>query len=301
MRSFQFRGQKFGGLPRNYWRRRNAELDPEIDYLLIYRNISQYEFPWETLQALSLALLRTFAVPSIGELLDRTGEFTSNTQKRYDDTSLLLESPTTHGLDSSAGRTAIRRINQMHRVHSIPNDDLRYVLCTFVVVPVQWIDQYGKRPLDDGELVATVRYYQELGRRMAIRDIPADYAEFVDTMDRYEVEHFDFRPGSRRVADATLALLTSFYPRGLARMIDLTSRAVMDQRLLTGLGYPRPATPIVTLTQRGLMLRGALLRLFPARRSPAKVANYQRMRSYPGGYSLAHLGTFPPSEEDQLI
>lgn len=85
----------------------------------------------------------------------------------------------------------------MHRAHSIPNDDLRYVLCTFVVVPVQWVDQYGKRPLDDGELVATVRYYQELGRRMAIRDIPADYAGVVDTMDRYEVEHFDFRPGSR--------------------------------------------------------------------------------------------------------
>ena len=42
------------------------------------------------------------------------------------------------GFDSDEGKTAIRRINQMHRSYDISNDDLRYVLATFVVVPKRW-------------------------------------------------------------------------------------------------------------------------------------------------------------------
>ena len=34
-----------------------------------------HEFPWDVTQALGLALYRTYAVPSIGELLSATGEF----------------------------------------------------------------------------------------------------------------------------------------------------------------------------------------------------------------------------------
>ncbi|WP_372351857.1 hypothetical protein [Streptomyces sp. KL116D] len=37
-------------------------------------------------------------------------------------------------------------MNQMHRAYDIPDDDLRYVLATFVVVP-RWIDDYGWRKL----------------------------------------------------------------------------------------------------------------------------------------------------------
>ena len=48
--------------------------------------------PWGITQALSFALFRTYAVPSIGELLYATGQFTEQTQKRYDDTVLLLDS-----------------------------------------------------------------------------------------------------------------------------------------------------------------------------------------------------------------
>ena len=51
-------------------------------------------------QALSFALFRTYAVPSIGRLLDETGEFARDTQKRYDDTGLLLDEPCRAGLHS---------------------------------------------------------------------------------------------------------------------------------------------------------------------------------------------------------
>nr|MDT0522590.1 oxygenase MpaB family protein [Streptomyces sp. DSM 41633] len=110
-------------------------LDPDRDFLEIYRLTVTYEFPWDITRALELALYRTYAVPGIGRLLDETAELTERSQKRYDDTALLLDTVVQHGFDTEEGRTAIRRINQMHRSYAISNDDMRYVLCTFVVTP----------------------------------------------------------------------------------------------------------------------------------------------------------------------
>ena len=91
-----------GTLPRSHWQRHVARLDPETDYEEIYRVLVAHEFPWDMNQALSFALFRTYAVPSIGRLLDETGEFARDTQKRYDDTALLLDEPFQHGLHSDA-------------------------------------------------------------------------------------------------------------------------------------------------------------------------------------------------------
>jgi hypothetical protein len=65
-----------------------AVLDPDLDRIEIVRRMVRFEFPWDMMRSLELALFRTFAVPSIGTLLDRTGEFGKHTQKRYDDTLL---------------------------------------------------------------------------------------------------------------------------------------------------------------------------------------------------------------------
>jgi len=63
-------------------------------------------------RSLELALFRTFAVPSIAELLDRTGEFGRAAQKRYDDTDLILSTIVEAGYDNDAGKRAIRQIEQ---------------------------------------------------------------------------------------------------------------------------------------------------------------------------------------------
>jgi hypothetical protein len=71
-------------------RRAIAALDADRDHEEIVRELGAYEFPWDTETALSLALFRTFAVPSIARILASTGEFTERARKRYDDTELLL-------------------------------------------------------------------------------------------------------------------------------------------------------------------------------------------------------------------
>lgn len=193
------------------WLTEIRRLDPERDFARIYQITAAHEFPWDVTRALELALYRTYAVPSIGRLLAETAELTDRAQKRYDDTALLLDTVVEHGFDATDGRTAIRRINQMHRSYDISNDDMRYVLCTFVVVPIRWIERYGWRRLSEHEKRAIAAYYRTLGRHMGIGDIPQTHQEFTDCLDAYEAEHFAWDPGARRVADASLDLMAGWY------------------------------------------------------------------------------------------
>jgi ER-bound oxygenase mpaB/B'/Rubber oxygenase, catalytic domain len=277
-------------------RRRIEELDPHRDFVEIYRLMATYEFPWDVNQALSFALFRTYAVPSIGSLLAGTGEFTQRVQKRYDDTALILDAVLEHGMASDDGRTAIRRMNQMHRAHGIGNDDLRYVLATFVVTPIRWLDAYGWRPMSEHERIASANYYRALGRRMGITGIPETWQAFSRHLDGYEREHFAFDAGGRAVADSTLGLLTTFPPndRLPAALVRRISQALMDDHLLDAFGYPRPHRAFRALVRGGLATRGRLVRLLPPRREPYYARQLPQVRSYPSGYRVAELGTFPP-------
>src|SRR5690349_15376006 len=80
-------------------RDRVTVLDPETSAYDIYRVTAYREFPWDVPQALALALFRTYAVPSIGDLLYDTGQFTEQTQKRYDDTVMLIDAVLENGLE----------------------------------------------------------------------------------------------------------------------------------------------------------------------------------------------------------
>ncbi|MFF7728991.1 oxygenase MpaB family protein [Streptomyces sp. NPDC008001] len=275
------------------WLKEIRRLDPERDFLRIYRITATLEFPWDITRALELALYRTYAVPSIGRLLAETGELPDRTQKRYDDTALLLDTVVEHGFDSESGRTAIRRINQMHRGYDISNDDMRYVLCTFVVIPGRWVDAYGWRRLSGHERHAIAAYYRALGKHMGIQGIPGSYAEFERCLDDYEAEHFGWDEGGRRVSDATLDLMASWYPRPLAPLVRGASKALLDDSLLRAFRYERPHPAARALVRGALRTRARAVRLLPPRRTPHYVRQNPEIKGYPDGYVVAELGTFP--------
>ena len=90
--------------------RKIQQLDPVQDHCQITHLMTGYEFPWDTTRSLEIVLIRTFCVPSISALLDKTGEFKHRPQKRYDDTGLLTTEIMKWGeLDP--------RWNQMHAIH----------------------------------------------------------------------------------------------------------------------------------------------------------------------------------------
>jgi hypothetical protein len=84
-------------------------LDPVKDHQRIALLSCRTDFPFDTTRALELALFRTFAVPSIAALLDKTGEFQERAQKRYDDTDIIVSTLVERGYDSERGQAAADR------------------------------------------------------------------------------------------------------------------------------------------------------------------------------------------------
>src|SRR5204863_5846581 len=89
-------------------------LDPVTDHQRIVFLSTRFDFPFDTTRALEFALFRTFCVPAISALLDRTGEFSRRAQKRYDDTDIIVSELMEWGYDSEPGKAALRRMNQLH-------------------------------------------------------------------------------------------------------------------------------------------------------------------------------------------
>ncbi|NYH53721.1 hypothetical protein HNR06_003310 [Nocardiopsis arvandica] len=270
-------------------------LDAEADCVRIMQILNAHEFPWDMGRALGIALYRTYAVPSIGALLGRTNEFTGSTQKRYDDTALILNNMMRYGFEPGRGRDALRRMNQMHRSYDISNDDYRYVLSTFVVMPVRWLNDYGYgwRSLTGHEIAAVTNYYRRLGKYMGIKEIPETYERFRDLMDSYEREHFAYTEGGRAVSDSTLDLMVSFYPPRVSGPARKFSMAILDESLIETFRYDPPSRAWRRAADIALKLRARVVRRMRPREEPLWADGNPNIRSYPQGYDVNRIGTFP--------
>ncbi len=249
-------------------------LDPATDWERIGYLSTNYDFPWDVEQSLSLAFFKTYGIPSISALLDKTGEFRNRPQKRYDDTKLVLAEIFDHGMDSERGREANRTLNRMHGRYDISNDDYLYVLSTFVLVPGRWNEKFGWRPYSEKERRAGLNYWLELGRRMNIRDIPND----VDELDRWSraYEHANSR-----------------YTESNRPVVRLGVLSLLEDYLLDAFGYAHPPRWFRRLVELSLRMRARMIPLLPRRRHPRLITN-ERMRSYPGGYRIDELGVGGP-------
>jgi ER-bound oxygenase mpaB/B'/Rubber oxygenase, catalytic domain len=267
-------------------------LDPVADHSRIVYLDTCFEFPWDTTRSLELALFRTFAVPSIAELLDRTGEFGRAAQKRYDDTDLILSTIVEAGYDSEEGKRAIRQMNRIHGRFEIANEDFLYVLSSFVFEPIRWNARFGWRPLIETEKLATFEFWREIGRRMAIRDIPESYAELESYNEGYERERFRRTHATERVGRATRDMFLAWVPGLPKRFGAQAIYALMDEPLLDAFGFPRPPRALRAAVETSLRARARLVALLPPRRRP-RLRTRRRTRTYGREWKLEGLG--PPS------
>jgi mpaB/rubber oxygenase-like protein len=289
-------------MPRRRYRllERIAALDPERDHLEIYQISAGQEFPWDYTRALEFALFRTYCVPSISRLLAATGEFEKRPQKRYDDTSLLMTEIAAHGYDSPRGREALKVINRAHGRYAISNDDMLYVLSTFVFDPIDWLGRFGWRPLHSNERLAAFYYYREVGQRMGIRDIPPSYAEFSSFKQAYERANFVYAPSNQRVGEYTVGLFAAWFPAFLRPAVRLGVRGMLDPPMLRAFGFPPAPRWVGAAGEAGLRGRAVALRFAPPRRQSV-LGESARNRTYPGypqGYRPSDLG--PPAPPADL-
>jgi ER-bound oxygenase mpaB/B'/Rubber oxygenase, catalytic domain len=273
-------------------------LDPEKDHQRIIFLSTCYDFPFDTTRALEFALFRTFCVPRISALLDRTGEFSTRSQKRYDDTDIIVSELLESGYDSERGKRALRRLNQLHGRFTIANEDFLYVLSTFIFEPIRWNERFGWRLLCEQERLGYFYFWREVGRRMNIRDIPADYNVFERFNKDYEGQHYHFTEANRRVGMATRELFVSWFPRFLAPVVRSAIYALLDDRLIEAFGFPRPSRLMRWVVPGALRLRAAFVRFLPPRKDPRRRTEMQHP-SYPDGYVIEQLG--PPGTNPSFL
>jgi len=264
-------------------------LDPERDCQRIMHLSFGYEFPWDSTRALEVALYRTYCVPSISALLDRTGEFYRAAQRRYDDTAILVAEMCEWGYEEGRGREALERMNWAHAHFKIANDDFLYVLSTFVYEPIRWIDRFCWRRTSRHEQLAYYYFWRNVGQRMGITDIPPDYEAFEAWARAYEKATFRYTEANRKIGEATRDLFAGWYPTLLAPAVHQGIYALLDETMLDAFGFPRPHPLLVRAVAGSLALRGRVVRFFPVRRRPNFFTD-RRNRTHPSGYAIAHLG-----------
>jgi hypothetical protein len=268
-----------------------ASLDPEKDYEEISQYIVSYLAPFDLERALELALFRTYASPSISGLLEKTKEFSNRPQKRYDDTELLLGCVLDHGLETNPGKRALRRMNEMHGRYDISNDDYLYVLSTFVLVPHQWMKDYGFRPLTENEKRAGFNFYRHMGTRMRIKDIPEDVESLRKFSEDYEKKHFKYAPSNRVISELTIDTVLSFYlPKFLYPLGRPFVMAMLDDEMLNAFGYKKPLF-VFNIIKPILRLRSRFAAWWPFDVKPVFVSK-RKTKTYPEGYGIEELGTF---------
>jgi hypothetical protein len=246
---------------------RIRQLDPRHDCWWIYRTMVREEFRNEARLGLLVAFWREFGIAEIAELLDATGETVARPGKRADDTGILMYEVFDHGFAHPRGRSAIRRLNEIHRRFdvAISNDANRYVLATLIFVPIRWIDRYGWRRLCCHERAATYHFYRELGRRLGIRDIPNSYEAYERWFGDYERRHFGRTDAAVRLMTASRSILAKF--PGPVRLAgrSFVDAVLLDAPMRHAVGAAEPSRAARLGWHLALRLRARVQRLTPPR------------------------------------
>ena len=264
-------------------------LDPVKDHCRIVHLMTGYEFPWDIVRSLEVALMRTFCSPRISGLLHRTGEFRKHGQKRYDDTAILVAEFMQNGYDDERGMRAITHMNKIHGAYRIENDDFLFVLSTFIFLPIQWVDAFGWRKTTNNEREALFYFFKEVGHRMNIKNIPGSLADFETFVREYESKNFVFRQSNLAVGNATIEIVKGWMPFFAKPFVLPVMKCLLDETMLKALGYT-PAPPVLKILVRGAMkLRALGLRKITFKNYPSFVST-EPNRTYKHGYKIEQLG-----------
>ncbi|MEM8828268.1 MAG: oxygenase MpaB family protein [Cyanobacteria bacterium P01_G01_bin.19] len=276
--------------PSRYARSQEIEqLDPITQHAQICHLLAGYEFPWDITRSLELAMLKTYCVPSISRLLDSTGEFHHHTQKRYDDTGLLVAEILKWGYQSDRGKESIRRMNAIHGHYQIANQDFLYVLSTFIYEPIRWNERFGWRLFTETEKLAIFYFWQVIGTKMGIEDIPSSYEEFARYNLDYERENFVYSATNSRVGQSTLDLFLSWYPALIRAPLKPCVQALFEDRAISAFGWSSPPVWVRILVENTLKVRGRIAKVLLPRKKPDFYTD-SKLKSYPHGYDLSDLG-----------
>lgn len=118
--------------------------------------------PWTVTVALSFALFKTYAIPSISAVLCKSGQLSTHESagRRAEDTGIFINefsgggmSHEVAGLDTERGSIALARMNWLHSRYGnlISRDDKLFTLALFIFEPYYFCEKFDFRPLNELE------------------------------------------------------------------------------------------------------------------------------------------------------
>ena len=265
--------KRFGLFHNPEVRKKIDSLDELKDCQEIAKLLYLYEFSFDFVRALEVALLYTYGSRSVSKLLDKTNEFESYGQKRYDDTAILVSLFVESGWDGEFGRRALERVNKSHSHYKIPNDDFLYVLWTFIHFPIDWSLTHGRRKMTQKEQNAWFNFWIGIGERMGMSNLPATKADFDAFVLDYESRELVYDPANKNVTDATIAIMANWFPKFVRPIITPISLSLMPDKFVTAVGHQVPSKLVKAVTNGALQVVAGLNRVFAIGYYPTLVSN----------------------------
>jgi hypothetical protein len=153
----------------------------------IFHRLCCFEFPFELFYGINLAFYRTFVSPRIATVYTQTKTLERETEKRVNDTNILVHAWIDHGLDSDEGRASFKHLNRIHGAfrNLTRNEDFVFILCCLIVDNIRMIDIFGWRSLNDIGKEAAFRFYELVGERMNLKDRPKSLEDARIIVDDY--------------------------------------------------------------------------------------------------------------------
>jgi len=236
------------------------------------------------------AYYRTFGVPRIAGLLATTGEVARDPLRRAMDTGLLMYELIDAGTRAERGREVIRMVNRFHGPYAIDPDDMRYVLCTFIVVPLRWIDEYAWRSCTTGERDAVTRFYGEIGRLMGMPDRPRTWDEAATFLDEFEAAHVRYSAEGAALMAASEAEIAQRLPRVVRPLAGRINALLLTDQLCGAVGVASPTRVSRSVFQAVMWGHAQVARHRGPRKEPRFRPGASARGLYPSGYRLSDLG-----------
>ena len=256
-----------------------------------YQQLTLWEFGSESRMGFQLAFLRTFAIPRTAKILVQAGHLVNNPLKRAYDTGLIIYELVADGTDGPRGRQMIALMNRSHRGRGIEPVDMTYVLCSFIVVPLRYIERTGWRELTDNDRRASLEFYAEMGRLMNIDEIPATYTEAENFYDRYESAMVAPSPASALLGRKLIAVLRDRLPVPARPIAELVFTTLLDdRRIAEALSLKVPPRPVRSAMRGAMAIYRKVEANLKPRDRPIFVPGMTAGKQYPSGYRLDDLG-----------
>jgi hypothetical protein len=251
----------------------------------IYTSLFDAEFPFFLMKGIQLGLFRTYSIPTISSLLNRTALLSSHdtVARRYAETEVLFLEFAMREWGSVPWLEAMARTRAIHAAYrkagSVREEDMLYTLAALMTQGVNLIEQWEWRNLSDVELCAAGTLYRGIADAMGI-----DYSAFLSDKQiqtpsglsgldffhalrawqrSYEARAMFYTPQNHVLAQAGMDLLLCGVPgTPLKKLATAALTVLMDVPLRTAVGYPAPPRMVTACVTAILFARRFFLRHF---------------------------------------